>query len=404
MLKKMRRRFIAAAMAAVGAVTLVLLLTVNLWNYNLTTDKLDSTLRSMAISGKLPADGQDFSIPDIFGQKSPESRYMTRFFAVYYDTGGAPAGVFSDYIATVSVEQALEYSQDVLSSDKDCGYYGEYRYAVFGSGGTDAVVFLNASQEQQSMKTLLRVSAMVAVLSLLASFALIAAFSKRAIAPYVKNIELQKQFITDAGHELKTPLTSISASAEVLSLETGENEWVDNIRSQSARMSKLVKNLVTLSRLDEGLPMPDKTEFSLSDAAWETAESFDSRAAALGKSYSRDIENGLTMFADPAAVQQMISILLDNAFKYSDDGGSVKLRVYAKHKSVVIEVYNTCPEGSLGDMDRFFDRFYRADKSRSGDGGTGIGLSIARATAQALGGSISAESADGKSIVFRAVL
>ena len=254
------------------------------------------------------------------------------------------------------------------------------------------------------MKTLLTVSLMVAAASLLLGFALVAAFSKKAIAPYVRNMELQKQFITDAGHELKTPLTSISTSADVLKMENGDNEWVDNIQKQTVRMSKLVKNLVTLSRLDEGVPLPDMTEFSLSDAAWEAAEPFTMRAKAQGKSFSQSISPGLAMKGDMAAVQQLISILLDNAFKYSDENGEIRLSLYPQHKNNIIEVYNTCPPDSLGDIDRFFDRFYRADSSRKYDGGTGIGLAIAKATAQALGGSINAETADGRSIVFKVIL
>lgn len=403
MLKKLRRRFIAAAMAAIGAVTLVLLCAVNLWNYKITTDSLDATLDIMSLTGSYSS-GKDYSLPEIFGGHSSEEMYMTRFFAVYYDQNGKAAGVFRDYIATVSVEQALSYSSDALSSGRERGYYGDYRYRVLGASGGSIVVFLNAVPEQQSMKTLLRVSVIVSLLALLAAFALITAFSKKATAPYMKNMQLQKQFITDAGHELKTPLTSISTSADVLKLETGENEWVDNIQKQAARMSKLVANLVTLSKLDEGAQMPDMCDFSLSDAAWEVSEPFELRAVAQGKKYSRSIEDSITVHGDMAAVQQMISILLDNAFKYSDEGGEIRLSVRKQHKGSVIEVYNTCAEGSLGDISRFFDRFYRADKARSADGGTGIGLSIARAVAEAHGGSISAESADGKSIVFRAVI
>lgn len=403
MLKKLRRRFIAAAMAAIGAVTLVLLCAVNLWNYKITTDSLDATLDIMSLTGSYSS-GKDYSLPEIFGGHSSEEMYMTRFFAVYYDQNGKAAGVFRDYIATVSVEQALSYSSDALSSGRERGYYGDYRYRVLGASGGSIVVFLNAVPEQQSMKTLLRVSVIVSLLALLAAFALITAFSKKATAPYMKNMQLQKQFITDAGHELKTPLTSISTSADVLKLETGENEWVDNIQKQAARMSKLVANLVTLSKLDEGAQSPDMCDFSLSDAAWEVSEPFELRAVAQGKKYSRSIEDSITVHGDMAAVQQMISILLDNAFKYSDEGGEIRLSVRKQHKGSVIEVYNTCAEGSLGDISRFFDRFYRADKARSADGGTGIGLSIARAVAEAHGGSISAESADGRSIVFRAVI
>lgn len=405
MLTKMRRRFIASAMAAMGAVTLVLLVAVNLWNYNITTNRLDETINSLITTGKNPYnDSSGFTLPDIFSDNSPETKYMTRYFAVVYDADGDAVRVFSDYIATVSAQEALHYASDALSTGHSKGYYDDYRFCLKSGSAGAAVIFLNASPEQQSMKTLFNVSLIVAAASLLAGFILVAAFSKKAIAPYIRNMELQKQFITDAGHELKTPLTSISASTEVLKMENGENEWLDNIQKQTVRMSRLVKNLVTLSRLDEGMPLPDKTEFSLSDAAWEAAEPFDVRAKAQGKSYSRRIDSGLTMTGDMAAVQQLISILLDNAFKYSDDGGEIRLSVYAQHKNNVIEVYNTCPPDSLGDIDRFFDRFYRADKARTNDGGTGIGLSIARAIVQALGGSINAETADGKSIVFRAVI
>ena len=405
MLSKMRRRFIASAMAAMGAVTLVLLVAVNLWNYTITTDRLDDTIYALITTGQEPYSGSSsFTLPDIFGSDSPETKYMTRYFAVVYDSDGDALRVFSDYIATVSAQQALYYASDALSTGHMQGYYGDYRYCVKSGAAASAVIFLNASPEQQSMKTLLTVSLMVAAASLLLGFALVAAFSKKAIAPYVRNMELQKQFITDAGHELKTPLTSISTSADVLKMENGDNEWVDNIQKQTVRMSKLVKNLVTLSRLDEGVPLPDMTEFSLSDAAWEAAEPFTMRAKAQGKSFSQSISPGLAMKGDMAAVQQLISILLDNAFKYSDENGEIRLSLYPQHKNNIIEVYNTCPPDSLGDIDRFFDRFYRADSSRKYDGGTGIGLAIAKATAQALGGSINAETADGRSIVFKVIL
>ena len=405
MLSKMRRRFIASAMAAMGAVTLVLLVAVNLWNYTITTDRLDDTIDALMTTGQEPYSGSSsFTLPDIFGSDSPETKYMTRYFAVVYDSDGDALRVFSDYIATVSAQQALYYASDALSTGHMQGYYGDYRYCVKSGAAASAVIFLNASPEQQSMKTLLTVSLMVAAASLLLGFALVAAFSKKAIAPYVRNMELQKQFITDAGHELKTPLTSISTSADVLKMENGDNEWVDNIQKQTVRMSKLVKNLVTLSRLDEGVPLPDMTEFSLSDAAWEAAEPFTMRAKAQGKSFSQSISPGFAMKGDMAAVQQLISILLDNAFKYSDENGEIRLSLYPQHKNNIIEVYNTCPPDSLGDIDRFFDRFYRADSSRKYDGGTGIGLAIAKATAQALGGSINAETADGRSIVFKVIL
>ena len=335
MLKKMRRRFIAAAMAAIFAVTLLLLLAVNIWNYNITTERLDSTLDAMSVWGGAAAYGEpDYPLSGIFGDRSPEARYMTRYFWVQLDTNRNTVRVFSDYIASVTAAEAAQYAADVIDSGRQQGYSGEYRYAVSSGSGYYTVVFLNASQELQAMRTLLIVSCVTAGLSLLLMFALVSAFSRRAIEPYVKNIELQKQFITDAGHELKTPLTSISTSADVLALADEDNEWVDNIRRQCRRLSKLVTNLVTLSRLDEGVPLPDKAEFSLSDAAWEASDPFTSLADARGLRFERSIEDSLSLVGDRALVQQMISILLDNADDIHSAGQRLQiLRPRRQHKS-----------------------------------------------------------------------
>ena len=143
MLTKMRRRFIASAMAAMGAVTLVLLVAVNLWNYNITTDRLDETINSLVITGKDPySSSSSFTLPDIFSDNSPETKYMTRYFAVVYDSDGNATRVFSDYIATVSAQEALYYASDALSSGHTQGYYGDYRYCLKSGSSGAAVIFL----------------------------------------------------------------------------------------------------------------------------------------------------------------------------------------------------------------------------------------------------------------------
>ena len=150
---------------------------------------------------------------------------------------------------------------------------------------------IGADIEIKTIRSLLFITLAVAGGSLLLVFALVVLFSGRAIAPYLRNLAAQKQFITNASHELKTPLTAISTSANVLAMESGENEWVQNIQSQSGRLSRLISSLVTLCRLDEENPFPERTEFSLSDAVWEIAEPFSSLAAAKGKEYTQYIED-----------------------------------------------------------------------------------------------------------------
>ena len=381
MLKRMSRRFIGAAMAAITAVVLVLLCCLNLWNYRGVADQLDSTLDLLAA-----ADGSwpDFALqqpapPRGGGPFSGEMPYMIRFFAVHYDAGA-------------------------LAGGRTRGFYKGYRYLVRGDGGAKSVIFLNAERELGAVRSLLATTAAVAALCLAAVFILVLLLARRAVKPYMRNLEMQKQFITNAGHELKTPLTAISTSADVLALDLGDDEWVRNIQTQSAPLSKLVAGLVTLSRLDEEDPLPEKARFSLSDALWEAADPFAPLIKAGGKSYSQRIEDGLTVTGDRAAVQQVVSILLDNAVKYSPEGGEISLRAFRSGRRAVIEVYNTCEGLDETDLERLFDRFYRADKSRSGAvKGSGIGFSIAKAAVEAHGGRIRAEkSAHG--IMFQVTL
>ena len=407
MLKKMRWRFIGAAMAAFTAVVLTLLCFVNVWNYFSVTRQQDATLDRLLEVDQKNTETSDGEITPPFENMdrfSPEVPYMIRFFSVHLREDGAVVRVNQDYIASISGADAETYADTVLSHGKMHGYENGYRYLV-SQGDTETVVlFLNSERELQTMKSLLWITLAIAGFCLVVVFGLVVLFSLRAIIPYLKNIEAQKQFITNAGHELKTPLTAISTSADVLAMEHAGDEWVHNIQVQSGRLSKLITNLVTLSRLDEEDPFPIRTEFSLSDALWEISEPFVSLARAKGKTYTQDIADGLSVTGDRAAIQQMVSILLDNALKYSPDGGSISLTARRIGKKAEIAVSNTVDAAQCTDTSRLFDRFYRADESHSSTvSGTGIGLSIAKATAQAHGGKISAKQT-GNTITFQVTL
>lgn len=403
MLKKMRRRFIGAAMAAFAAVILTLLCIINLWNRSTVTRQLDDTLQrlsEMELSALRP---QQKDLPPLMGgdRFSPEVQYMLRFFSVTCGSDGRIRSINQDFIASISQQDAARYAAAVLAQGQEKGYYNGYRYLMTQFGDGVRMVFLNAERELQSMRSLLILTAAIACGCLLVVFLLVLLFSSHAIAPYLKNLEAQKQFITNASHELKTPLTAITTSADVLAMEQGENEWVQNIQRQSARLSRLISDLVTLSRLNEENPFPEKTAFSLSDAVWEAAEPFASLSRAGGKQYIQQIADDITVSGDRRAVQQMVSILLDNAVKYCPPGGDITLLLFRHGGKAVLEVSNRCqlPEGT--DISRLFERFYRADAARSGKiSGSGIGLAIARATAEAHGGSIQVCQADSR-ITFR---
>ena len=346
--------------------------------------------------------------PDIFNRPDdhdPEAPYTTRFFIVRLDEEGNVTDVSTDFIASVTQTEAEEFARKVLNEKRQVGYYKNYRFQILAKKNDNIVIFLNTTMELRSVRNVLLISCLVGVVCFLVVFLLVILLSKRAMKPYIRNIERQKRFITDASHEIKTPLTSIATSVDVIEMEYGEDEWTRNIHKQTSKMSRMVADLVTLSRLDEENPFLERTEFSLSDAVWEVAEPFASLAKAQGKKYSQRIEENLTLCGNPDATRQMISVLLDNAMKYSDENGTIRLDVYKVHGKTKIEVFNTCVLEETQNLSRLFDRFYRPDNSRSRKtGGSGIGLSIAQAVAEAYGGKIKVSSKDGKSIMFQVTI
>lgn len=323
MLKKVRWRFIGSAMAAFTAVILILLLVLNTWNYRSVSHQQDDALQMLLNTengGETPPekpngaeppeapDGTQLPAalpPDSWRQFSREVQYSFRYFSVRYDADGTQEGVNCTAVASITEEEAAAYSDTVLAGGKTSGYYAGYRFRVQSTADSTTVIFLNSERELQAVRSLLLLTIAIACGCLLGVFALVLLFSRRAIAPYLRNLSVQKQFITNAGHELKTPLTAISTSADVLAMEYPGDEWAENIQAQSARLARLIEDLVTLSRLDEENPFPEKTEFSLSDAVWEITEPFSSLVAAKGKRYSQEIEDGVLLTGERQAVQQM---------------------------------------------------------------------------------------------------
>ena len=408
MLKKMRTRVIGAAMLAFSSVILLIALLVNVANYQVVTKRADETISHILdYENHTVSDSLTERLPPAPFQELPdlESNYMTRFFSVQLDETGRVCSTSMDYIASINESDAVEYARTALASGSSKGYAGEYRYQIASTGGRTTVCFLNTIREQRFMKELRMLTAGVALGSLLLVLLLIYLFSSKAIRPFASNIQRQKQFITDASHELKTPLTSISTSIDVISVEHGEDEWTKNIRKQTDRMAKLVGELVALAKMDEGTPLPNREVFSLSEAAWEIVEVYWPQAKAHGREMELQIQESLSYFGEKLSVQQMLSVLLDNAIRYSDEGSSIGFSIRERRGRVQIKVRTACSYETVPDVKRLFDRFYRPDSSRSANsGGSGIGLAIAKAVAEAHGGSISAQCPRGKYMIITVIL
>ena len=408
MIKKMRQRVILASMLAFFAVIALIGISVNVVNYCVVTKNADNTLEAILRNEEnrndifMPGNPEENPpMQPFMGFQDPEANYMTRFFILRMDKRGV-SWMGLDYIAAINSFDAVEYGEKIIDKRADHGYIDDFRYIKSNNKDSAIIVFLNVSREKQSMKSLLLLTLIVSVVSLAIVFVLVELFAGRAIRPIANNIKMQKQFITDASHELKTPLTSISTSLDVISMEHGEDEWTENIKNQTGRMTKLVSELVTLSRLDEDMPLPDKEQFSLSNLGWEIVEIYEAQAKGKNKKFSAEIEDNIDLYGDKAAVGQLLSVLLDNAIRYSDDNGDIRLSIYKKKNKPRIEVFNTCHYDTPPDTNRLFDRFYRPDESRSREtGGTGVGLSIAKAVVTAHGGTISASCPSGETMTIK---
>ena len=447
MIKRLRNRFIRIAMLSVTAVMMLLTIILNVANYVSTDSDLKQTLtliyenagtiphsRFLPPSGSdsadaptppendcgsgdtapaPPDDADDSQTPQappddkIARREGPftaETPFSTRFFVLHYTSSGTLTQADLDNIASVTEDDTQEYLSAALAHGAGYGYFNSYRFFVAQTDdGENIAIFLDCYHELRAMRVVLMWSLLADAACSLLVFLLVVLLSRRAIDPVVRSAQQQKQFITDASHELKTPITVIATSLKVLEMETGKQKWIDKAMAQTEKLTSLVNSLVTLSRMDEEDSPLRMEDFPVSDAVRETAETFVDFAASKGHELRLSITDGLTYRGDEYAVRQLVSILLDNAVKYALPDSPIEFSLEKAKRGVVLRSSNACEDVAPENAQKLFDRFYRADQSRSSGSGFGIGLSIARSIAEGHHGSIRAIVYDGK-IAFTAEL
>ncbi len=407
MIKKLRRQFIAIAMISVLVVLGGIIGVVNAVNFHNVRQDADMLLDVIAENGGVyPMDkkGGKWNRSS-YRKDSPEAPFDTRYFTVIVDEEGRVVSADTACIAAVSDEEAENYALALWADVDTRGFLDNYRYRAVPRESETLYLFLDCGRELATFYSFLAVSISISLLGVLLVFVLVLLFSKLAVRPIIRSMEQQRQFITDASHEIKTPLTIIDANTEVLEMEGGENEWTHSIKNQIRRLSEMTERLVFLTRMEEKRSGMVFSDFPISEAVAEEAEEFRPLARAQGKSFRLEIEPDLMYRGDEHAIRRLVALLLDNAMKYSDDAGEISLSLTASGKNTVLTVWNTVREIPKGNLNRLFDRFYRLDASRNSEtGGYGIGLSAARAIVEAHGGKISARSPDGHSVRFTAVL
>lgn len=408
--RRLRRKFILVAMGAVTVVLTLIIAGINIVNYSHVCKMADARL-DYILAGKdgidwgdeskaEPANGKDAGDSQAgvrirhFEGMTAESPFDTRYFTVTIDAGQV-ADVNTARIAAVGAKRAASIAARLHAKGWTSGFSGNYRYTTDVQDDEITYVFVDCSRELASFHSFLSASVAISCIGWLAVLAIVAGASGAVIRPMVESYSKQKRFITDASHEIKTPLAVIDAANEVQEIESGESEWTQSIHEQVARLTALTERLVFLARMDEGSAGFTMATIDLSEAVDTAATPFESVAVSRGKRLSTSIACGVRAHADAAAVAQVVELLLDNATRYASEGSVIELslravsRVQGKGATEFV-VSNAVDELPEGDLDRLFDRFYRADVSRSSKtGGSGVGLSVVRAIAEAHGGSAS---------------
>lgn len=413
MIRKLRIRFALTAIVSVLMVLIVLVGGINIFNYRKVVSDGDAVLKMLADNDgrfpdrRMPPDDKmpwDNPFADRGRIDSPEIAFETRYFSAVIGIDGTVGMTDTGMIAAVSDEDARDYAKKVSDSGKNQGFIGEYRFTVVPrTDGSTRIIFCDCGASLANFRGFLKISIIISVISLIVLSVAIFLISGRAVKPVAESYEKQKRFITDAGHEIRTPLAIINADAEVLEMDIGEdNEWLTDIRKQTARLTELTNDLVFLSKMEEDSKMLVRENFDLSKAAKDIAESFRSIAVTGGKEFVCKIDEGIEITGDRKSIEQLLSVLLDNAVKYCPDGKSVSINVKRSNKSAVIEVSNdTWEDIPQDEINHLFDRFYRTDRSRNSEtGGHGIGLSIAKAVTEVHGGRITVSKKKEKQITF----
>lgn len=460
MIKKLKRRFIILAMVSLTVLLTVIVAGMNIANYNKVVSDADNRLEALDKSayrmlerpndfgapfgGPAGADGLDEQSDgwdDVFDDLDDDhfggrgDRGMTRdeaeesrFFMVALNEDGSIRKTNVDRISSVDSSEAEKMAKEAASSGEANGFIGDFRYSVTDESGVSRITFLDCGRTLEAFRSFLRASVIASLAGLVLVFFVMLYFSERIVKPVAESYDKQKRFITDAGHEIKTPLAIIKANIDLMDMELDEGadkaelkDSLEDIDVQVDRLAGLTNDLVYLSRMEEEGSKMVMTEVPLSDIVSETMMGFTPLASEKGKSIIPDIEDMITVKGSAKELEKLVSILMENALKYSPEPRKIELRdaecgmpappeVHVSLRKVggsaVLKIENDV-EGEItsDSLSHVFDRFYRMDGSRNSEtGGHGIGLSMARAIVDAHGGSIAASTATGHEFIVTATL
>ena len=388
---KLRRTFIAIATASFLVVIVVMGAASSLANIVAVTSEANRTIDAIIdADGDTPGEGNFRT-----GPFHEEASFGLRFFTVRFDANGDVVEVDLSHIASVDQEQAIEAAEGAADPATLSGL-GRYESYLYKEGATDdgsMVVFLDCSIQLANARETIVNTLFVCLGAVVVTFVSVFFFSKRAIQPEVENARRQQRFVTNASHELKTPIAVIRANTELTEMMSGETEWTRSTMRQVDRLDSLVRDLMTIVRGQERAEASgNPVDIDVTAVATEAVESFRGVAAQKGLGLETAIDEGVRTRGTRETVEQLVCLLVDNAMKYCDEGGAVLVSVTASRigRGFTLIVSNDFAEGADVDYHRFFDRFYREDEAHENQQGYGIGLSVAESICNTYNGSIKA--------------
>ena len=396
MFRKLKIRFILLASAAIVCILLTMIAVLNSVRFLQTNGEIQAVLNILS------ANNGDFPSVEETAESLQNDRitidtiYQYRYFSVVYKEDKTLYSTNLDHLSNLSKEQALSYANKVIRDSRSSGVFKVgsqfYSYQITQDSKTKRylLVVLDSTNYLESRNDFFWLSIQLCFYSFIFFVLVVSGFSNFAIRPYIKNYENQKRFITNAGHELKTPLAIISANTELQELMTGENEWTESTKDQVKRLSNLINQMVVLARLEE---QPDVTlvDVNFSEVVKKVAGNFKSVIEKAGKKYEIKLQEDIHVKATEDELYELVSILIDNACKYCDEDGQifVTLTKAKRGKRARLTVANSYADGKNVDYSRFFDRFYREDESHNQkQPGYGIGLSMAESLVRIFKGRI----------------
>ena len=409
MIKKTQQKFITITLGAISLVLALILGILNLCIYMAVLFNTHENINLIRESRGIFFSNQDKFAPPENGAPFNAPGGNTRLSYIYVrinnKNASAPPFITTNMTGTYSGDEIYYLAEHLIQTGGTEGIYQDMMYEITQDDLFTEIVVADISADIAFLTNLFRMSVAITVASLLIVFIFSYYLSRWAIKPVKTALENQRRFISDASHELKTPLAVISANADVLESEIGSNKWLSNIKNQADDMSSLVFDLLDLAKIDETADEIVVSEFDLSNVVLSKSLEFECTAFESGKTFEQNIKDGLKYKGNEEAIKHLVTILIDNAIKHSDEKGMIRVTLTSSGNKKIFQVYNTGNGIRNSEKDKIFERFYRSDESRSkSTGGYGLGLSIAKAITDAHGGTISVDSEAGRWISFTVVL